>query len=205
MTNSENRLAEIIEWDRRSLFHRYPLPLRINMMDVPGTLLEKNYAPILGEMRKNIADGETERLLKRLAWLGVDDVVAPGEAELDAELLFRDQDLSFWKLWNTEERNYLVYEPNRLVFDTDLAEPGPVVVREQYWPGWRAFLEDGTEIPVTRTEKVFRGVEVPAGKQRITMVYDPPLLKIGAGLSLLGLAWLFLPFHFGYRRSGAAF
>ncbi|MDR3198274.1 MAG: YfhO family protein, partial [Planctomycetaceae bacterium] len=63
----------------------------------------------------------------------------------------------------------------------------------------RAFLENGTEIPVKRVEEVFRGVDLPAGKHRLTMIYDPPLFKIGTILSLSGfIATLFI-FIFAYR------
>ncbi len=188
-TSSANRLAEAAAWDRHSLYHRYPLPLRINMADVPGTLLETGYYQVLAKMRRHIADGETEMLVRELARLGVQYVVAPGDAELEAELLHKETNLSFWKLSDTAARRYIEYKPDRIVFETNLSKPGTVVICEQYWPGWRAFLDDGTEIPVICTEGVFRSVNVPGGKRQVTMVYDPPLLKIGA---LLGLSGIFL-------------
>ena len=194
--SSKNRLVEAADWDRLSLYHRYPLPLRINMMDVRGTLMAKSYHPLAGQLRRELANSERDVFdgvfEKHLARLGVQYVVAPGAAKLDAERLFPNlktpTDVSFWKIRDPVLREYVSYEPNRLVFDVSLSERETVVLTEQYWPGWRAFDENGMEIPVHSVEEVFRGVDLSAGEHRITMIYDPSVVKIGGVLSLFGIA-----------------
>ncbi|MDR1142318.1 MAG: YfhO family protein, partial [Planctomycetaceae bacterium] len=76
------------------------------------------------------------------------------------------------------------------------------IIPEQYWQGWRAFLEDGKEVPIRRVEEVFRGVDLPAGKHRLTMIYDPPLFKFGAILSLSGFIIILFMFVFGMVVQG---
>lgn len=188
---SRNRLAESADWDRRSLLSRHPLPLGINMMDVRGTLMPKAYYPLAGRLRRELAGGGWGEFEKHLARLGVHYVVAPENVELDADRLFLETKslphVSFWKIRAPAPREFILYEPNRIVFDVEQSEAGTHVVSEQYWPGWHAFLESGEEIPVRPVEDVFRGVDLPPGKHRVTMIYDPFVFKLGTVLSLFGL------------------
>ena len=64
---------------------------------------------------------------------------------------------------------------------------GLLVFSEIDYPGWRAFV-DGNAVPLLRADYVLRALCVPAGDHEVTLVYDPPLLKVGAvitGLTLL--------------------
>lgn len=72
----------------------------------------------------------------------------------------------------------------------DAEAPGLVVVAQSYDRGWRALVDD-TPTPVLRVEGLRVGVVVPAGASRLKLDYEPPLLKLGTGLSLAaGLVWL---------------
>jgi hypothetical protein len=64
-----------------------------------------------------------------------------------------------------------------------------VVLSDLDYPGWRALVDD-VEVPVVRTNYLFRGVEVPAGSQRLEFVYRPRSFTVGAALSCIGLAAL---------------
>jgi hypothetical protein len=64
-----------------------------------------------------------------------------------------------------------------------------VVLSDLDYPGWHALLDDA-EIPVVRTNYLFRGVEVPAGSHRLEFVYRPRAFTVGAALSCVGLAAL---------------
>jgi len=64
---------------------------------------------------------------------------------------------------------------------------GLLVFSEMDYPGWRA-LVDGQPAELIRADYLLRAVCVPAGEHQVTLVYDPPLLKIGliiTGLTLL--------------------
>lgn len=55
---------------------------------------------------------------------------------------------------------------------------------ESWYPaGWKAYL-DGNEIPIYRLNYMFRGVVVPPGEHRITMVFEPETFRTGKWLSL---------------------
>ncbi|MDR0337323.1 MAG: YfhO family protein [Planctomycetaceae bacterium] len=185
-SSSKQRLAEAIRWDQISLFPKYTLPQRINVMDVRGTLMPKDYHRVAGTLRSEWKYGESGMFEAHLARLGVQYIVAPDHLQFDTELIDLSDNKSIWKIRNPLERSYILFEPNRLVFDVSQEESGTIIIPEQYWQGWRAFLENGREVPVKRVEEVFRGVDLPAGKHRLTMIYDPPLFKLGAILSLLG-------------------
>ena len=61
---------------------------------------------------------------------------------------------------------------------------GLLVVSEVAYPGWRATIDE-EPVPVVRTDYVLRGVCVPPGAHRVEMTFDPPLLKIGAAVTLV--------------------
>lgn len=199
---SPDRLAEARKWDRESLFPRYALPLRRNVVDVRGTAMSGDYYDFVGSLRSELYYGEPGVFERKLEKIGVRYVVAPNAVELDAErvplgpdaLTDAPSDVSLWKLRNPIPCRYSEYEPNRLVFDVSLDAPETVVVREQFWPGWRAFA-GGKEIPIKRVDGIFRGVELPLGNHRVEMIFDPVIQKIGLILSLFGLSITVIAFR----------
>ncbi|MBI5078643.1 YfhO family protein [Candidatus Saganbacteria bacterium] len=64
-------------------------------------------------------------------------------------------------------------------------------VSEWFYPGWKAYV-DGKETKIYRANYMFRAVPVPSSKSKVKFVYDPPLFKIGAGVSLMALAGVIL-------------
>jgi hypothetical protein len=64
---------------------------------------------------------------------------------------------------------------------------GLLIFSEVDYPGWRA-LVDGNAVPLIRADYLLRAICVPEGDHEVTLIYDPPLLKLGAiitGLTLL--------------------
>lgn len=76
------------------------------------------------------------------------------------------------------------YGPNEILLDVRAAGGGILVLSEVYYPGWRAW-ENDREVEILRANYLFRAIELPADAQRIRLVYDPPLFKLGAGLFAL--------------------
>ena len=65
------------------------------------------------------------------------------------------------------------YTMRRLYFETDNAHDGFLVFSEIYYPkGWIVTIDD-VKTPIYRTNYVLRGIKVPKGKHRITMVFEP--------------------------------
>lgn len=68
--------------------------------------------------------------------------------------------------WLRDERN------DRLTVDVEATRSAFLVCHEIYYPGWVARV-DGREVPILRTDLLFRGVEVPAGHHTVEFRYEP--------------------------------
>jgi hypothetical protein len=84
--------------------------------------------------------------------------------------------------------------PQRVVIDAVLRRPGLVVLTDRYDNGWTAHVATGggetTEAPILRTNLVFRGVYLPAGKNTVEFRYRPISYVRGAWIS--GVSWALL-------------
>jgi hypothetical protein len=84
--------------------------------------------------------------------------------------------------------------PHSVEVKTSTTEPAVLVLSENYYPGWRAYL-DGERIPVMRVNYNLRGVQIPAGEHEVVFVYRPwsfyggLLITILTGLLLALWAW----------------
>ena len=76
------------------------------------------------------------------------------------------------------------YEPNRVDVKTSAGAPSILVLSENQYPGWRAYL-DGQSVGVLRVDYALRGVEVPAGAHEVRFVYVPKSVIIGLLVSAL--------------------
>ena len=79
-------------------------------------------------------------------------------------------------------------EPQRVEIGVVLADPGWVVLSDLYYPGWTADVvtegQPGTRpVPVVRTDRILRGVFLPAGHHRLIYTYRPSRFYVGAGVS----------------------
>ncbi len=76
------------------------------------------------------------------------------------------------------------YGPNEIVLETNSASAGILVLSEVGYPSWRGWVDE-REVEVYRANYLFRAVELPAGAQRVRLLYDPPLFKIGLAIFAL--------------------
>lgn len=81
------------------------------------------------------------------------------------------------------------YEANRVDVKTEADAPSILVLAENHYPGWRAYV-DGESAGVLRVDYNLRGVFVPAGKHEVRFVYRPKSALIGLAVSLLTAAAL---------------
>jgi hypothetical protein len=101
-----------------------------------------------------------------------------------------DQDLPSVE-WTThaDDCRIIVAKPNRVTIEGNLAAPGLLVLADTYFAGWTAQSEtSGKPLPILRTDRMFRGVALPAGRDRITFEYRPQSLRFGAIIS--GIGWM---------------
>jgi hypothetical protein len=83
------------------------------------------------------------------------------------------------------------FEPNRVDVKTKAGGPSILVLSENHYPGWRAYL-DGQPVGVLRVNYNQRGVRVPEGEHEVRFVYRPKSVIAGAIISLLMAALLIL-------------
>ncbi len=76
-----------------------------------------------------------------------------------------------------------------LEVDTSCGAAGFLVVSERGFPGWRATV-DGAAAPLFRTDLLVSGLQVPAGRHAVRLVYRPSSVWGGGLATLAGLAVL---------------
>ncbi|HEX8293111.1 MAG TPA: YfhO family protein [Pyrinomonadaceae bacterium] len=83
------------------------------------------------------------------------------------------------------------YGPNRVDVRTKADGAALLVLGENHYPGWHAYL-DGRPAGVLRVDYNLRGVHVPAGEHEVRFVYRPKSVMAGAAVSLLAALGLLL-------------
>ena len=77
------------------------------------------------------------------------------------------------------------YQPNHLVYRTDLATPAPVVFSEIYYPdGWNAYI-DGQPAEYFRANYVLRAMIAPQGEHTVEFRFEPREVIEGDRISLV--------------------
>lgn len=61
---------------------------------------------------------------------------------------------------------------NRVVVETTNPEDGLLVLSDNYYPGWRAYV-DGSRVEVLRANHTMRAVKLPAGRHMVSFVFVP--------------------------------
>ena len=64
------------------------------------------------------------------------------------------------------------YQRDQVMVDVETERAGILVLHDIHYPGWEVRV-DGAERPLLRANLLFRGVEVPAGRHRVTFDFRP--------------------------------
>jgi hypothetical protein len=215
---SPARLTELARWERDTLAPKHNLLDRVSLVEVYGTMMLSEYETLLNALKRN---GQLGQLGVRYQVLSNDRRGPGGEAvRIEAASL---KDGALWcdpqclprvqivrqedPIAPGESCRVVRDEPAEVEVEARLACPGLVVLRDQYYPGWRLEVETvgqgRRDVPIVRAEGVMRGVSLPAGQHRLIYRYRPASAYWGAAVS--GLAWLGLAIvgFVGWRRSTA--
>jgi hypothetical protein len=137
-------------------------------------------------------------------WRMAADVASPG-CEGDARLWVNDAATPrAWVVrdrrteWHsvphdaTDRCQIVHYDPQRVEIDAELASPGVLVLADTYYPGWVAKVtSEGDRVPravnILRTNRILRGVPLPAGRHHVTFRYRPASVIWGAAISMAAL------------------
>ncbi|WP_425616987.1 YfhO family protein [Anatilimnocola sp. NA78] len=93
---------------------------------------------------------------------------------------------------NSSTCEVLIDEPQHIQLKAKLARPGLLVLADSWSSGWQASLQSTAPQPLTihRTNRCFRGIELPAGELTIDFHYRPTSFYRGGLIS--GISWLVL-------------
>jgi hypothetical protein len=78
-----------------------------------------------------------------------------------------------------------------LAMRIDAKSADHIVFRQMYDSGWRAYM-DGARVQIQPEKGVFCGIDIPYGIHNVNIKYDPPEVRLGLALSLIGAALMIL-------------
>ncbi len=74
--------------------------------------------------------------------------------------------------------------PNRLVLNVESSGAGLVVIADNWFPGWKAYV-DGIESPVLRVDHTLRAVPTQEGRHQVELRYESGLLRGSLAVSIV--------------------
>lgn len=96
---------------------------------------------------------------------------------------------------------YQPIAPTYLQWTIDTPAPAQLVVRDTFYPSWRATV-DGQSVRIAPYREIFRQLKIPAGTHTVTMTYRPVALYWGLTISLIAaVITLILLLDKPYRHS----
>ncbi len=93
-------------------------------------------------------------------------------------------------------------EPDRLLLDVNAAAPALLVIADNWFPAWKAWV-DGAQSEVLRADHTLRAVPIPEGSHRVELRYSSSLLSASLVASILSALFLALVAGIGFARRGA--
>ncbi|HUP84630.1 MAG TPA: YfhO family protein [Acidimicrobiales bacterium] len=148
--------------------------------EIPGTgLVRYDYRPrlpdvfVVGEVRR----GSRADALAGLVGADSFDPAATAVIETDCETCARAN-----RPGSVATVQATKWESGALTVDLVADRAGLMVASQSWSAGWTATV-DGRPAPVVRTNALVQGVPVAAGFHRVRLSYEPPGLRLGAGVS----------------------
>ncbi len=180
--------------DRSKIEHAsFDLVERVGVLPRAWLVGHVVYQPPAGPMRRRQLDEQTRKVfLEEGSWRDLlSTAVVEGVSELPDRKGVgsrRADPLATCQIERTD--------PQQIEINVQNQQLALLVVNDLFYPGWRAQIRsDGGpwySRPILRTNRVMRGVWLPAGRHRVRMDYRPASFYRGAALSSLGLLVLLL-------------
>ena len=79
------------------------------------------------------------------------------------------------------------FSAQKIELEAMAKSPALVVIAQAFYAPWAAYV-DGQRVKLWEANAAFQALEIPAGTHQIKIIYDDVALKIGAVISLAGLA-----------------
>jgi uncharacterized membrane protein YfhO len=93
------------------------------------------------------------------------------------------------------------YNPNSIILNANSNEKQFLVISEVYYPaGWNTYL-NGELVTTHQVNHILRGIELPAGENKVELIFESPTYNTAVALSWTGnLLSIFLLIFFGYTE-----
>ena len=140
---------------------------------------------------ESLPDGAVLERLKDPKFNPLDRVVLSTES-LSPEIIAAVDRLVAQAARPVTSANIITYESQRVRIEVVADQPAILMLNDTNYPGWRAFV-NGKPAPILQADYLFRGVIVPAGHAIVEFEYAPTSFRLGATISLAGLALLAIP------------
>jgi hypothetical protein len=195
---------------RREWFHKEsasPVVLQRDQKEQPGSVSEETTKERWRKVSQlgNVVVFENTRVLPR-AWLAT-SVMTLNETDMLA--VIRSGRLPNGQTWDPTQvalietpldftpgasdsaasAEIASHEPNRVWIKTKSNAPSVLVLSENHYPGWRAYV-DGHQVETMRVDYNLRGVALNAGEHNVEFQYRPKSVFFGLAISLLTLLGL---------------
>lgn len=119
--------------------------------------------------------------------------------EQDTLILYEDPKIKSGKLDSSAA--LVQYSPNKVVFKTSSNNDGLFYLSDNYYPGWRAYV-DGLEAKIFVANYTFRAVVVPSGSHAVVFEFKPKSFYYGLYASLAAIVPLLYFYIFIKRKYG---
>jgi hypothetical protein len=98
--------------------------------------------------------------------------------------------------------------PNETGLMVESDSQGWVIVRDNWFPGWKAFV-DGIQVDILHADYLFKAIPVPSGSHQLKLIYDPGSFIAGIWVSLVswglvGMGWIFSRKSAASKRSNGS-
>ena len=84
---------------------------------------------------------------------------------------------------------WLKNEPGKITLFTKSNKPGFIFISNNFYPGWKAFINNNEETKIYKANYSFWEIAMPEGENSLTFLYMPDSFKIGLFISLVALAF----------------
>jgi uncharacterized membrane protein YfhO len=89
------------------------------------------------------------------------------------------------------EAEVLSYRPDEIRIRVNSPSPGYLFLSENHYPGWKAYV-DQTPVRILRGNYLFRVIPIQEGEHLIDMQFRPLSIKVGIGVTIGTLLFLFI-------------
>ncbi len=95
----------------------------------------------------------------------------------------------------------LVNQPTDREWDIAAPLDAYLLIADAYYPGWNAYV-DGAPAALRRADLALRAVDVPAGRHRVSVRYEPRSVQIGLAISIAATLLTFVAVVLTRRTGG---